>query len=134
MDFRSAHRFREASRRFTDRAGVCLGLIGVALVFVSPALGDCGTPAGTVQSIAVDERMDIKLADGRLVRLGGLDLPRSERGDPGTERAARNFLTARLVGREVELNLLAMELTAGNARSRIFRCRSDGVSGVAPGR
>ena len=84
-----------------------LGLIGAALGLASPAFADCGSPAGAVEVVAVDERLDIALADGRLVRLGGLDTPEPERGDPETARAARDFLAGRLVGREVELDLLA---------------------------
>ena len=78
----------------------------MAIGFAAPAFGNCGAPAGSVNVIGVDERLDIKLADGRLVRLGGLDLPRPGLGDPGTVKAARDYLAARLVGREVELDLL----------------------------
>ncbi len=106
MDFRFAHRFRERLR-FAAKATVRIGAIGAGLGFASFAFGDCGSPAGAVQVVAVDERLDIALADGRLVRLGGLDMPAPERGDPEIARKARDFLMARLVGREAELDLLA---------------------------
>ncbi len=105
MDSNSAHRLRERLRPFASGAGVWLVVIGGALGFISPAFGGCGSPAGAVQVVAVDERLDIVLADGRLVRLGGLDMPAPERGDPRTARMVRDFLNARLVGREVELDL-----------------------------
>ena len=107
MDFGSAHWSRER-RRFAERPGIWLALIGAALGFASPAFGGgCGSAAGTVQVVAVDDWLDITLADGRLVRLGGLDLPEPERGDPATARAARDFLAHRFVGRGAELDLLA---------------------------
>ncbi len=107
MDFCSAHRFRERLWRFAVQADVLLGLLCAGLGFASPAFGGCGSPAGAVQVVAVDERLDIALADGRLVRLAGLDMPGPERGDPATARAARDFLARRLVGGEAELDLLA---------------------------
>jgi endonuclease YncB( thermonuclease family) len=84
-----------------------LGLVGVIFGLASPASADCGWPAGAVRVVDVDERLDIALSDGRLVRLGGLDLPRPERGDPEIVRAARDFLAVRLVGRTVVLDLFA---------------------------
>ena len=125
MDLRSAHRFREPLRRFAG-VYVWLGLIDAGLGFASPALADCGSPAGTVQVVAVDERLDIALADGRLVRLGGLDTPRPERGDQQTARAARDFLAARLVGREAELDLLV------NGTDRWARTVADLLAPKAP--
>ena len=92
MDFSAVHRFCEQLRRCPG-ACVSLGLIGAALGLASPAFADCGSPAGAVEVVAVDERLDIALADGRLVRLGGLDTPEPERGDPETARAARDFLS-----------------------------------------
>ena len=100
------HRFRERLRRFAAGAGGWLGLVGAALGFAWPVRADCGSPAGSVRIVAVDERLDIALADGRLVRLGGLDMLEPERGDPDTMRAAHEYLAARLVGREAELELL----------------------------
>ena len=38
--------------------------------------------------------------------LGGLDLPQNERADSRIAKAARDFLTSNLVGRQVELDLL----------------------------
>ena len=107
MDLRFAHRFRVRSPPgFPDGAKVCLGIIGMAIGFASPASGNCGTPSGVVSVVGIDERLDMKLADGRLARLGGLDLPQPDRGDPETTKAAREFLAGRLTGREVELDLL----------------------------
>ena len=55
----------------------------------------------------VDERLGIHLEDGRIVRLGGLDTPVPSRGSPQTAAAARQFVAGLLVGREVELDLMA---------------------------
>jgi endonuclease YncB( thermonuclease family) len=106
MDFRSAHRFRERLR-LAAKAAAGIGAIGAGLGFAFPSFGECGSPSGAVRVVAVDERLDIALADGRLVRLGGLDMPAPERGDPQIAGRARDFLSARLVGREAELDLLA---------------------------
>jgi hypothetical protein len=111
MDFRFMHRFREGLR-FAAKATVRIWAIGGGLSFASIAFGDCGSPSGAVQVVAVDERLDIALADGRLVRLGGLDMPAPERGDPEIARKARDFLVARLVGREAELDLLVTRSSA----------------------
>jgi endonuclease YncB( thermonuclease family) len=65
------------------------------------------TPSGTVRVVDVDERLGIALEDGRIVRLVGLDTPVPSRGSPETATAARRFLIGRLLGREVELDLMA---------------------------
>jgi endonuclease YncB( thermonuclease family) len=57
--------------------------------------------------VGVDERLDIALGDGRIVRLGGLDAPNPERGPPEIANGARDFLSGRLLGQEVELIQLA---------------------------
>jgi len=107
MDLRAAHRLRQRFRRLGVRAGLWLGLAGQALGSAFPCLAACGDPVGAVRVAGVDERLDVELTDGRLVRLGGLDAPDPARGDPETAKAARSLLAARLVGRDAELDLLA---------------------------
>ena len=105
MNFRFAHRrasFRRARRRL---GGACAALS--AIVLAGPCLAACGRPAGRVQAVSVDERLDIALSDGRTVRLGGLDAPNAERGVPEVAKAAREFLSERLLGRGADLILLA---------------------------
>jgi endonuclease YncB( thermonuclease family) len=106
MNFRFAHRSRASfadARRSLRGAGVALA----AIVFASPCLAACGRPAGRVEAVGVDERLDIELSDGRIVRLGGLDAPNAERGSPETANSAREFLSARLLGRPADLIQLA---------------------------
>ena len=105
MIFRSAHR---------GRASLCAGLrlrgagaAILAIVLAYPCLAACGRPAGRVEAVSVDERLDIELGDGRIVRLGGLDAPNTERGAPDIAKAAREFLSERLLGRDADLVLLA---------------------------
>jgi endonuclease YncB( thermonuclease family) len=85
--------------------GLCTALL--APVLACPGFAACGQPAGRVQAESVDERLDVALADGRIVRFGGLDAPNSDRGAPEIAQAAHDFLDNRLVGRQVDLVLLA---------------------------
>ena len=78
-----------------------------SMLVAAPGLAACGRPAGRVEPVGVDPRLDIALSDGRLVRLGGLDVPNEDRGASETARAARDFLSRRLVGREADLIVLA---------------------------
>jgi hypothetical protein len=78
-----------------------------AIVLASPCLAACGRPAGRVEAVGVDERLDIELSDGRIVRLGGLDAPTVERGAPEIAKGAREFLSQRLLGRDADLVQLA---------------------------
>ncbi len=106
MNFRLAHRRRAWSwRRRAARLGACTALS--AVVLAGRGLAACGQPAGRGQVASVDERLDIALADGRTVRLGGLDAPNSDHGLPEIAKAARDFLARRLVGQEADLMLLA---------------------------
>src|SRR4051794_40475291 len=91
MLFCFAHRApgRAAAAALLGLHGACAALLFVALA--SPALAACGRPAGRVQVVGVDERLDLKLADGRTVRLGGLDVPNADRGAPETVSGARAF-------------------------------------------
>jgi len=105
MNFRFAHRRGASVWRARRLCGACAALTAIVL---SPAsLAACGRPAGRVQAVSVDERLDIELNDGRTVRLGGLDAPNADRGAPEVARAARDFLSERLLGRDADLILLA---------------------------
>ena len=107
MDFGPAHRLNQQFARLTARAGLGLGVACLAIGGAARAQADCGTPSGTGRVVAVDERLDVALQDGRLVRLAGLEAFNPTRVSPETAGAARRFLTERLLGREVELKLLA---------------------------
>src|SRR5271166_514984 len=99
---------RNSARRSgpLDGAGprLALGLTGLAfgLAAVNGALA-CGAPAGIVHVAAVDERLDISLDDGRVVRLAGLD--GSIYRNPKTRESAGAIL-ARFFGADVELDVL----------------------------
>lgn len=79
----------------------------LALASALSAAAACGTPAGIVRVVNVDARLDVGLADGRVVRLAGLDLPSPSRGALETALAAQRFLSASLIGRDAEIDLLA---------------------------
>ena len=106
MNFRYAHRTRASFRQ--RRSAARRRLRGVlAVILASPCLAACGRPAGRVEAVSVDERLDIELSDGRIVRLGGLDAPNEERGAPEIAKAAHDFLGKRLLGRDANLLQLA---------------------------
>ena len=84
MNFRLAHRRASFHRARLRLAGACAAVS--AIVLASPCLAACGRPAGRVQAVSVDERLDIALSDGRIVRLGGPDAPNAERGAQTTPR------------------------------------------------
>lgn len=107
MNSRLAHRLRQRIWGPSGRPGLQAGAICIVLAFVVPAQAACGTPSGAVRVVDIDERLGIHLEDGRIVRLGGLDTPVPTRGSPQTATAARKFLSGLLVGREVELDLMA---------------------------
>jgi endonuclease YncB( thermonuclease family) len=79
----------------------------LAMVLASPCLAGCGRAAGRVEAVRVDERLDIELSDGRIVRLGGLDGPNGDHGAPEILSGARDFLGERLLGRDADLIQLA---------------------------
>ena len=103
MNFRFAHRGQRAAAARQAVAPRRLRWRSRPSFFASPCLAACGRPAGRVQVVSVDERLDIELSDGRIVRLGGLDAPNADHGAPETANNARAFLGDRLVGREVDL-------------------------------
>jgi endonuclease YncB( thermonuclease family) len=77
--------------------------LACALACGGPAFAACGVAGASVAIAEVTERLEIRLADGRLARLAGLDLPAPRRGEPETTADARTFLTSRLAGREAAL-------------------------------
>jgi endonuclease YncB( thermonuclease family) len=107
MKFLFAHRRRaSATRSQVARLRVASAAL-LFTVMVAPGLAACGRPGGRVQAASVDQRLDIALSDGRIVRLGGLDTPDPARGAPETANGARDFLSRRLLGRDAYLIVLA---------------------------
>src|SRR5271154_6084252 len=105
MNSRFAHRARASRHRARRRlCGACAALL--AIVLACPCLAACGRPDGRGQAGSVDERLDIALSDGRIVRLGGGGAPTAERGAPEIAKVAREFLQ-RLLGGHTDLILLA---------------------------
>jgi len=102
MKFPSTHLRRR--RAAAGAAALLASALGLA---AGPAGAACGSAAGTVEAAAVDERGEIVLADGRTLRLAGLDLPQPGRGDPALAAAARALLTAQFVGRPATLTLVS---------------------------
>jgi endonuclease YncB( thermonuclease family) len=104
MNLRFAHRIHA----LIDRVGRFCGVAALLAIFLaSPCLAACGRAAGRVEAVSVDERLDIALSDGRIVRLGGLDAPNGDHGAPEILSGARTFLGERLLGRDADLILLA---------------------------
>lgn len=81
--------------------------LALALALAQPAWGACGVAAGAADVAEVTERLEIRLQDGRLARLAGLDLPDRRRADPQTAANALAFLRDRVVGRQVGLVVFA---------------------------
>ncbi len=80
----------------------------LALILVAPAhAAPCGAGAAQPATVAsVGERFELTLADGRHVRLAGLDAPDPDRGEPAIAAASRDFATRWLAGRDVALRVL----------------------------
>jgi len=93
-------------RRTAAAAGLA-AVLALALAAAAGRAAACGAAAGVVQAASVDERGEIALADGRTLRLAGLDFPLPSRGDPGLAAAARELLAQRFIGREAALSLVS---------------------------
>ncbi len=99
---------KSAPTHLTRRRAAAAGAVAaLALALAAGRAAACGAAAGTVQAASVDERGEVALADGRTLRLAGLDLPLPSRGDPALAAAARDLLAKRFVGREAALSLVA---------------------------
>jgi len=82
------------------RAGAAFAL-ALALA-AAPSLAraaSCGVAAGTVQPVAVTERGEVALADQRVARLAGLDVP----GQGALAPLARDFIASHALGRAAAL-------------------------------
>jgi endonuclease YncB( thermonuclease family) len=127
-------------------ARACAAL-ALALVLAEPASAACGAAAGTAKIAEVTERLEIRLEDGRVARLAGLDVPDPARGAAETAANARAFLKERLVGREAELvafaarpdrwgrvpaDLILSEPSGGGASSASLALLSAGFARVRP--
>jgi endonuclease YncB( thermonuclease family) len=75
----------------------------VAFALSAPAAAACGVAVGAGKIAEVTDRLELRIADGRLVRLAGLDLPARQRGEPETAAGALALLRDRFVGQEVAL-------------------------------
>jgi endonuclease YncB( thermonuclease family) len=85
---------------------LCLALAPVR-AFAAP----CGV--GQLHQTKVDaigDRLEFTLADGRRMRLAGLDVPDPSRGDTATATAARAFATHWLLGQSVDVGLATNKL------------------------
>ncbi len=84
----------------------CFLALGALPVRAAP----CGDPASQgLRVAAVDERLEITLEDGRLLRLAGIERPRPSPANPGGPAQARDQLRGWLLRPElrVDLELLA---------------------------
>ena len=101
-------RRRERRLGFGAAIGLAFLLCLLSLNRAFAAGPDCEPAAeqrATVSSIG--DRLELALADGRRVRLAGLDAPDSGRGDSATAAAALAFATSWLSGREVGMRILS---------------------------
>ncbi len=121
--------------------------LAFALALASPASAACGVAAGTAKIAEVTERLELRLEDGRLLRLAGLDVPVFGRGAAETAANARAFLKQRLAGREAALvafaaapdrwgrvpaDLILSEPSGGGESSAALALLSAGFARVRP--
>jgi endonuclease YncB( thermonuclease family) len=112
-----------------------------ALAGFGPAFG-CGVAGGATTAVAVTERLEVRLTDGRLVRLAGLDVPAPARGGFDAATPARAKLAERWVGTQVSLALLApkpdrwgrwlADLSAPDGASAAMELINAGLARVRP--
>jgi endonuclease YncB( thermonuclease family) len=90
---------------FRSAAGV--RAVAFASALSAGAASACGVPSGSAEVRAVDSQAQIRLGDGRLIRLAGLDIPSAARGGFDALAPARALLTAGWAGKTVSVALLA---------------------------
>ena len=94
---------RAASSRPGRRAGAALALALALAAAPSLANAACGSPGGDGSAGGVDDRGEIALADQRVARLAGLDLPLQG----PLAASARDFIAARALGLTAALIVFA---------------------------
>ena len=77
----------------------------LAMCIAGPACADCPVSGEeTVRVSAVETRLELRLEDGRLIRLIGLDPASQTPSDPDRADAARATLAAQLAGHTITLH------------------------------
>jgi endonuclease YncB( thermonuclease family) len=106
MDFWRAHRLVRGFAPLRAVWAAMLAATPALLAATVPSDAACGAPDGHVRVESVDNRLDLALADGRVVRLAGVAPPDTERS-PALAADARRFLEVLFVGRDADLRRLA---------------------------
>jgi endonuclease YncB( thermonuclease family) len=105
MSFAPAHLSISRCRRLSlARAVLAFGAV-LVLAGGGRSVAACGVASGSAKVEAVTERAEIRLDDGRLLRLAGLDIPTRGGFDAAAEARAR--LTDGWTGKTVAVALLA---------------------------
>ena len=90
-------------------AGASIGLAQEAQKTQGAAVSQeagCPSPTGPpVQIASVDTHLELRLADGRKLRLRGIEPPRGTPGNPGLAEAARLFLADRVEGMKLSADI-----------------------------
>jgi endonuclease YncB( thermonuclease family) len=90
------------------RRRIALGGALLLILLAGGASAACPVDDGERAIVSsVTERGEIALADGRVARLAGLDIPDPSRGEPQSATGAGAWLASHLVGRAAVLHVLA---------------------------
>jgi len=102
------------------RLALALGLI---VSFASAAAKDAQCPPGMrerVEVVAVGERLDVHLADGRVICFPALEPPRASPADPDRARTTAAQAQAFLAGQSLVLQALGVADRWGRTPARLF--------------
>lgn len=111
-----------------------LAVGALALLFCAPAFADPCRQGGaqSVQAVSVNARLEVMLADGRLVRLAGLEATYPADADPARLEAARADLSDGTLGAPLELiGLRAGTDRWGRSGGRLFLAGAEGLPSLA---
>ena len=102
---------RREGRRAALR--VCFGALAIACASASRAEAGCANAPAAGESAAatgrvkfVNERLELTLEDGRLLKVAGLDPPRPTPDDPDLDAESGAKLSAWVVGKDIAFRLL----------------------------